>query len=181
MSLIKLEKIGHSYNKKETIFSDINLKIESGSFFSILGPSGCGKSTLLKIAASMIIPVSGTLYLNNSETTAPDPERVIVLQDDNQLFPWMTVGENISFPMKLLKKNNIKSHTDLLLKNVYLENYKDFYPSQLSGGMKKRAIIARALSSDPEILLLDEPFSSLDIQTRVSLHKLIYSIWGKEA
>ena len=179
MSLIKLENITHSYNKTDNIFSGINLNIEEKSFFSILGPSGCGKSTLLKIAASMIIPVSGALYLKNRKTTIPDPERVIVLQDDNQLFPWLTVGENISFPMKLLKKENIKSHTDLLLKNVYLENYKHFYPSQLSGGMKKRAIIARALSSDPEILLLDEPFSSLDIQTRVSLHKLVYNIWEK--
>ena len=181
LSLIKLENISHSYNGKEYILKHINLQIHEKSFFSILGPSGCGKSTLLKIAASMIIPSEGSIFIKGRTTVTPDPERVIVLQEDNQLFQWLTVEKNISLPQKLLKKNNIKNKTDYLLKNVYLKDYKKYYPKELSGGMKKRAIIARALSSDPEILLLDEPFSSLDIQTRTSLHKLLYSIWEKSS
>ena len=175
--MIQLSNITHSYNGKENVLNNINLDIPEKSFFCILGPSGCGKSTLLKIAASMIIPSKGSVLINSKPSYQPDPERIIVLQDDNQLFPWMTVEENISFPLKLLKKDNIKIKTESLLKNVYLIDYKKYYPGELSGGMRKRAIIARALSSDPEILLLDEPFSSLDIQTRTSLHKLLYSIW----
>ena len=178
-TIIKLKNITHSYNGKDPVLKNINLDIPEKSFFSILGPSGCGKSTLLKIAASMIIPSEGNIYIKGSSADQPDPDRIIVLQDDNQLFPWKTVEQNVSFPQKILKRKSIRAKTGLLLKNVYLNDYKNYYPGELSGGMKKRAIIARALSSDPEILLLDEPFSSLDIQTRTSLHKLVYSIWEK--
>ena len=176
-NIIRLENITFSYNIQTNILEEINLSIPERSFFSILGPSGCGKSTLLKTAASMITPDRGKVLLKENTAKQPDPSRVIVLQDDNQLFPWLTVEENISFPLRILKTGNIKVRTESLLKEVYLEGYENYYPSQLSGGMKKRAIIARALSSGPEILLLDEPFSSLDIQTRITLHKLVYNIW----
>ena len=175
--IIELSDISYSYNSKDTVLQNINLNIPEKSFYCFLGPSGCGKSTLLKITASMIIPEKGSIKIDGKITVSPDPERVIVFQDDNQLFPWLTVIENISFPMKILKLDNIKSHCRDILKQVHLEGFQDYYPHQLSGGMRKRAIIARALSSAPKILLLDEPFSSLDIQTRISLHKLIYRIW----
>ncbi len=178
-SIIRLENISHAYGGNKSVLSDISLEIPEKSFYSILGPSGCGKSTLLKISASMLKPQAGHVYVKDRIVHSPDPERIIVFQDDNQLFPWMTVRENISFPLRLLGRSIIDKRSEILEKQVYLDGYTDYYPSQLSGGMRKRTIIARALSSEPEILLLDEPFSSLDIQTRITLHKLIYSIWEK--
>lgn len=177
--IIDISDVSYSYDRKKTVLNNINLPIKEKSFFCLLGPSGCGKSTLLKIIASIIIPEKGTLSVNGIKAVPPGPDRVIVLQDDNQLFPWLTAIENISFPLKIMKKNSIRKESLNIMKQVHLEGYQDYYPKELSGGMKKRAIIARALSPKPEILLLDEPFSSLDFQTRISLHKLIYSIWKK--
>ena len=178
-NFIELSDISFSYKSGSCVIRDFNLVVPEKSFFCFLGPSGCGKSTLLKIISSMILPDKGVLKIKGKKTDKPDPERIIVFQDDNQLFPWLTTLQNVSLPLLLLKKSGREEKGQEYLKQVYLEKYGNYYPYQLSGGMKKRAIIARALAGSPDILLLDEPFSSLDAQTRISLHKLIYSLWEK--
>ena len=174
---IELSDISFSYSTEKIIINNINLEIKEKSFFCIIGPSGCGKSTILKIISSMISPDKGNLKIKNILIDSPDPERVIIYQDDNQLFPWLTTLKNISLPMVLLRKNKVDKQSRNILKQVHLEGYENYYPFQLSGGMKKRAIIARALAGNPEVLLMDEPFSSLDARTRRSLHRLIHNIW----
>ena len=160
--------------KKERVkvLDNINLEVEKGSFVSIVGPSGCGKSTLLYLIAGLDQADTGEIRVAGNQVTKPGPDRVVVFQEAG-LYPWLTVLENVIYGLKLKKlpKEEAKAKALKILKMVHLSRYVDSYPHQLSGGMKQRVAIARALVMEPDILLMDEPFSALDEQTRMVLHK----------
>ncbi|MFJ7939651.1 ABC transporter ATP-binding protein [Peribacillus sp. NPDC096622] len=168
--------------KKESIkvLDKINIEVEKGSFVSIVGPSGCGKSTLLYLIAGLDKADVGEIRVAGKKVVKPGPERVVVFQEAG-LFPWQTVLENVTYGLKLKKmpKEEAKAKALDILKMVHLSRYVDSYPHQLSGGMKQRVAIARALVMEPDILLMDEPFSALDEQTRMVLHKELLEIWRK--
>ncbi|MFD6440465.1 ABC transporter ATP-binding protein [Peribacillus sp. NPDC060186] len=168
--------------KKESIkvLDEINIEVEKGSFVSIVGPSGCGKSTLLYLIAGLDKADKGEIRVAGKKVMKPGPERVVVFQEAG-LFPWLTVLENVTYGLKLKKmpKEEAKLKALDILKMVHLSRYVDSYPHQLSGGMKQRVAIARALVMGPDILLMDEPFSALDEQTRMVLHKELLEIWRK--
>ncbi|TKI55614.1 ABC transporter ATP-binding protein [Brevibacillus antibioticus] len=166
--------------QKVKVLDDINLEVEKGSFVSIVGPSGCGKSTLLYLIAGLDRPDSGDIRVAGHKVNKPGPDRVVVFQEAG-LFPWLTVLENVTYGLKLKKMSASKANEKALevLKMVHLSKYVHSYPHQLSGGMKQRVAIARALVMEPDILLMDEPFSALDEQTRMVLHKELLEIWRK--
>ncbi|OFY27935.1 MAG: hypothetical protein A2275_18830 [Bacteroidetes bacterium RIFOXYA12_FULL_35_11] len=171
---------GNNCKNEPLILNDISLKINSGSFVSILGPSGCGKSTLLNIIAGFISPSKGEIKFNGFPVTAPNPNRVVIFQDYG-LFDWKTVQGNIEFGLiaKNIPKTERKEITQYYIDLVHLKGSENKYPHELSGGMKQRAAIARALAIEPECLLMDEPFGALDSQTRNILQDEILDIWKK--
>ncbi|PLS16080.1 nitrate/sulfonate/bicarbonate ABC transporter ATP-binding protein [Bacillus sp. M6-12] len=166
--------------EKVKVLDNINLDVEKGSFVSIVGPSGCGKSTLLYLVAGLEKADQGEIRIAGNKVTKPGPDRVVVFQEAG-LFPWLTVLENVTYGLLLKKmpKEEAKAKALDILKMVHLSRYVDSYPHQLSGGMKQRVAIARALVMEPDILLMDEPFSALDEQTRMVLHKELLEIWRK--
>lgn len=183
---LELKSLSFSYNddnqgRNETrkVIDNISFNLQKKSLLCILGPSGCGKTTLLKIIASMVPPSAGKVLFDGKELINPDAGRILIFQDDNQLFPWLNVIENISMPLKLLRINNRDNIAMDIINKVHLTGFENYYPHRLSGGMKKRAGIARALATSPELLLMDEPFGSLDAQTRKKLHKLVLEIKEK--
>ena len=182
MSLLQIKEINQEFKQKNSknnkVLKNINLNIKKEEFITFIGPSGCGKSTLLHIIAGLIKPSSGKILINNKEISNPDSNRVMVFQD-SALFPWLSVIENVSFGLKEknLSKNEIYNKSLNQLKAVNLAEFKDAYPHQLSGGMKQRAAIARALVLEPKILLMDEPFGALDEQTRLILQEELMNIF----
>lgn len=179
--LIKnVEKTFENKDKKKdnyTVFENINLTVESGEFVSLLGPSGCGKSTLLNIIAGLDHATNGTVEAAGKEVTAPGSDRGVVFQEA-ALMPWLTVLDNVMFGLrKKMNKEEAKKKAVEYLKLVHLSKFVNSYPHELSGGMKQRVSIARALAMDPSILLMDEPFGALDEQTRTMLHKEVQYIW----
>lgn len=170
------------YNKVEktsfTVFNNINLTIKKGEFVSLLGPSGCGKSTLLNIVAGLDKASNGVVQIGTKEVSGPGSDRGVVFQEA-ALMPWLTVLENVTFGLKKQKISKEAAEKKALeyLKLVHLSKFVGSYPHELSGGMKQRVSIARALAMDPEILLMDEPFGALDEQTRSMLHKEVQFIW----
>lgn len=160
--------------------SDVNLSIKKGEFVCLIGASGCGKSTLLRIMAGFETASSGRVNMYDMPIVGPSPERGMVFQDYG-LFPWLTVKENIGFGQRQrnlpkLKLDEISMHyTDM----VGLTKFADYYPGQLSGGMKQRVAIARVLANDCEVLLMDEPFGALDALTREKLQQDLLEIWAR--
>ena len=175
--MIDLKNISHKYIESDFIIKDINLTIRDGEVVAILGPSGCGKSTLLKIISGLLKPTQGTVCINNEEIKGPSNKQGLVFQDFS-LFPWLTVQENITFSFKNIHKNSQESfkYLEKLLKITGLESYKNIYPKDLSGGMQQRVALARTLASDPDVLLMDEPFGSLDTQTKSYLHDFFHTL-----
>jgi NitT/TauT family transport system ATP-binding protein len=176
LEISNVSKIFTSPNHADPVIalSDVNLKIRKGEFISLLGPSGCGKSTLLGIIAGFQKATSGVLLQNNKEICGPDPSRTVVFQD-YALFGWMTLQKNVEFGLKA-KGMGVRERAEIargLLSTVKLDGFENRFPHEVSGGMKQRAAIARALAPDPEILLMDEPFGALDAQTRVMLQEEI--------
>ncbi|MBY6035100.1 ABC transporter ATP-binding protein [Fictibacillus nanhaiensis] len=179
MALLQLKSVGQTYFSKTsatTALEDITLSVNEGEFVSILGPSGCGKSTLLSIIAGLLIPTSGTVMVNNQQVNHPHPKIGYMLQQD-YLFPWKTIHDNITLGLKL---RNQLSHQHVqtafqLLKEIGLEHTIGKYPSELSGGMRQRVALVRTLATQPKMLLLDEPFSALDYQTKLKLEDLVSS------
>jgi len=158
---------------------DLNLSIEKGEFFALLGPSGCGKSTLLHIIGGLN-SARGSVLINGQTVKGPGLNRGIVFQE-YALFPWQTVVENVAFGLKMKgvpRKERLQIARDYLAL-VGLSGFEKRYPDQLSGGMKQRTAIARALAFDPEVLLMDEPFAALDAQTREILQAELLKIWEK--
>ena len=162
------------------VLRDIDVRIGPGQFFCLVGQSGCGKSTLLNIIAGFLAPTVGAVELDGKALTGPSNDRVVVFQDvHNSLFPWMSVRENVEFGLKMLDRpaDERKHRVDSLLLLVGLSEHDDKFPDELSGGMKQRVQIARALAIGPKILLMDEPFASLDAQTRRTMQAELLRIW----
>jgi NitT/TauT family transport system ATP-binding protein len=159
---------------------NVSLQIPSRQFTTILGPSGCGKSTLLNIVAGFESPSTGRVRVGGNEVTAPHPSRAVVFQEA-ALFPWLDVWENIVFGPKAqgTKKAEYEPLAHELLEAVGLVGFEKALPSQLSGGMKQRVGIARALIMRPSVLLMDEPFGALDAQTRLQMQELLLSVWER--
>ncbi|MFB6467585.1 ABC transporter ATP-binding protein [Cytobacillus sp. Hz8] len=177
MNFLKLEGIHHSYFSKSTAttaLSDISLEVGEGEFISFLGPSGCGKTTLLSIIAGIIKPTEGIVTLENKPIRKTGNSIGYMLQQD-YLFPWKTIEENILLGLKLGKNLNSrnKAYTLDLLHQMGLKGFEAQYPKQLSGGMRQRVALVRTLSTEPKLLLLDEPFSALDYQTKLNLEDLV--------
>lgn len=159
---------------------EVNLTIEKGEFVCLIGASGCGKSTLLRIMAGFEPPSSGTTTMYGKPIDGPGPERGMVFQDYG-LFPWLTVRENIGFGQRQrnVSRAKYKEITDYYTDIVGLAKFADYYPGQLSGGMKQRVSIARVLANDCEVLLMDEPFGALDALTREKLQQDLLEIWAR--
>jgi NitT/TauT family transport system ATP-binding protein len=181
MSKVTINNISKIFENKGTLFKsleNINLKVNDGEFLCILGPSGCGKSTILRLIAGLDEPSSGQILMDDEVIIGPDHKRGMVFQEYS-LFPWRSVIENVAFPleMKGVSEEERNKIAEDYLKIVGLSNFRDSKPHELSGGMKQRVAIVRSLAGDPEVLLMDEPFGALDIQTRNQLQKDLLKIW----
>ncbi len=179
--MVIIEGLNKKYGNQGSEVSalvDINLEIEEGEFICLLGPSGCGKSTLLKIVAGLIPATSGRIAIDGKTVDGPGPERAVVFQD-YALFPWMTVRDNVEFGLQARGRpaKERREASDRLLAMVGLSEFANRFPHHLSGGMKQRVSIARALAVDPSLLLMDEPFGALDAQTRETLQDELLRIW----
>ena len=152
----------------------------AGEFVSFIGPSGCGKSTLLTLLAGYIAPTSGQVLLNERPVVGPGPERMMVFQQP-ALFPWLTAEGNVTYGLRLRGNRNdrvnVKGKVTAILKQVQLEEFADYYPAELSGGMRQRIEIARALAVNPQVLLMDEPLGALDALTRRAMQREVLRIW----
>ena len=173
-----VHKVFQSDTTEVVALKDINLEICNGEFICMLGPSGCGKSTLLNAIAGFSLPTAGTLIANGAEVTSPGPDRAMVFQE-YALFPWMTVAQNIAFGLEIKKlpKEEITGKVNVLLDKLNLQDFRERFPKDLSGGMKQRVAIARVLALDSPILLMDEPFGALDALTRRTLQDELLRIW----
>ncbi len=179
---IRLEQIDFRYSdhpQDTKIIDDFNLCVYDQEFLSIVGTSGCGKSTLLNIIAGLLPPTRGKVYVNDQYVTKPGPDRALVFQDD-AVFPWYTVRQNVEYGLQRLdgsraEKREIANH---YLELVGLSESRDLFPRQLSGGMRKRVDVARALAIKPQVLLMDEPFAALDVLTKGKLQEEFQTIWN---
>lgn len=183
---IKIHNVSKSYDSvgnKLQVISNLNLEINKGEFVSILGKSGCGKSTLLRCIGGFENIQQGEIFINNIKIEKPSLNAAMVFQDFNQIFPWKTVYENVCYPVKInhkeKKDNELQEHVNYYLNLVGLSNFANYYPHQLSGGMKQRVAIARSLALEPSVILMDEPFASLDADTRNVLRRELLNIWQK--
>ena len=185
---LRLENVTKSYGvggaAETRAIDDISLDVEEGEFLAVVGPSGCGKSTLLQIAAALIAPTSGVVRLDGQPISAPPPSMVYLFQQyAKSLFPWRTVVDNVAFAVehhKGMTHGSARAHSRRFLEMVGLADSAERYPWQLSGGMQQRVAIARALAAEPRVLLLDEPFSSVDALTRLELHALVQELREKQ-
>ncbi len=170
-----------SKNGEIEAISHIDLDIAEGEFVSIVGPSGCGKSTLLSIISGLLSPSSGSVYINGKQISGPDPIIGFMPQRDH-LFSWRTVFGNIMLGLEIQHRKTPENvaYAEELLRIYGLSDFREKYPSQLSGGMRQRVALIRTLTTKPELLLLDEPFSSLDYQTRLAVSNDIYHIIKQE-
>lgn len=171
----------HTLSAETVALKDINFTVDGGEFVSIVGPSGCGKSTLLNIVSGLIEASSGDILVDGRVQEGYSDKIGYMFQKD-QLFEWLTVLQNVSIGLKIKKMMNddAKIKLEKLLINYNLWEFKDHYPRQLSGGMRQRVALIRTLALDPEVLLLDEPFSALDYQTRLNVSDEIYEIIKNE-
>lgn len=177
-----LVKNYHDAPDSRNIIDGLDLTLNYGDFLCILGPSGCGKTTFIRCIAGFE-DYEGTIEIDGKEVRGPGIDRVMVFQDFNQLFPWKTVEKNIQYPLKkngVTDKEELKRISDEHLELVGLKGYEKFYPHQLSGGMKQRVAIAKGLALKPKVILMDEPFASLDAMTRNRLQKELLKIKEKE-
>ena len=180
MSFLIAEHISHHYfspSSVTTAVRDISFSIKEGEFISLIGPSGCGKTTLLSILSGLVQPTSGIVKIDGQP---PDPKKNVIgymLQQD-YLFPWKTIKENVLIGLKLNKNLNEETENNALhfLDKIGLTDISNQFPRQLSGGMRQRAALARTMAVNPKLLLLDEPFSALDYQTKLKLEDLVFDI-----
>src|SRR5262247_3276360 len=183
--MIVIERLTKSFEpargQRHLALGEISLSIAEGEFVSILGPSGCGKSTLLYVVGGFVPPSEGHVLVNGKAVTGPGPDRGPVFQEF-ALFPWKTVLGNVMYGLieQGVAKPRAEQKARALISLVHLEGYEDFYPKQLSGGMKQRVAIARTLAYEPKILLMDEPFGALDAHTRTGLQRELLEIWERD-
>lgn len=182
--MIKLENITKNFTRdgsKQVILQDINLQVDEGEFLCIVGPSGCGKTTLLRMIAGLEFPTTGHILEKDTEISGPSIERGYVFQQYS-LFPWLNILENVTFGLELkgMEEGERVKKAREYLKMVGLSAVENSSPRELSGGMKQRVAIARSLVNNPHVLLMDEPFSALDVQTRHKLQEELVRIWKEE-
>ena len=178
ISIQGVHKVFRSGGQEVYALKGIDLEIARGEFVCLLGPSGCGKSTLLNAVAGFSLPSAGTITVDGATITQPGPDRGMVFQE-YALFPWMTVEQNIAFGLQIkgAAKTAIQAKVDGLLGLLNLQDFRNRYPKDLSGGMKQRVAIARVLAIDSPILLMDEPFGALDALTRRNLQDELLRLW----
>ncbi|MQY07816.1 ABC transporter ATP-binding protein [Actinomadura macrotermitis] len=176
--MLEINALTHSYGD-HTVLSDMNLEVAEGELVSIVGPSGCGKSTLLRCIAGLIAPTGGKVVLNGTPVDGVPDDLAVVFQDySRSLLPWLTVRDNVALPLKRRggTRAERRASAEEALKSVGLADAGRKYPWQLSGGMQQRVSIARALAYRPSLLLMDEPFGSVDAQTREDLEDLVLQV-----
>lgn len=184
MPLIEIRGVSKIFRKssRESVkaLENVNLNVDENKFVTIIGPSGCGKTTLLRLLAGVMKPDEGGIFINAKEVDSPGRDRGFVFQDFG-LFPWRTVIQNTEFGLELagFPKEDRRKIAEKYIELVGLTKFRDYYPHELSGGMQQRVGIARALAIEPKIFLMDEPFGSLDAQTRVYMQKELLRIWSK--
>ena len=178
---VVLRRVHKSFKQKGQriqVLHDLNFTIEEGEFVCVLGPSGCGKSTLISLIAGLEFPDTGEVFVDSKKVESPSKDRLVVFQEA-ALFPWLTVLENVQFGLKIagVPAAERRDRAMEAIKTVHLSRFINAHPHELSGGMKQRASLARALVMDPKILLMDEPFAALDAQTRQMLMEEVQNIW----
>jgi NitT/TauT family transport system ATP-binding protein len=179
--MLTVEHLSRSYGGMVAI-KRLEFRIDAGEFVCIVGPSGCGKTTLLKCVAGLLPPTDGRVLLHGQQVIEPPRQMALVFQDySRSLLPWMSVQANVSLPLhrRNLTGDEQRTLVSDALASVGLEGFEHHYPWQLSGGMQQRVAMARALAYQPEILLMDEPFASVDAQTRSDLEDLLLSVWRR--
>lgn len=176
-----VSQIYQALNGEIEAIKEISMSVEEGEFISIVGPSGCGKSTLLSIISGLNTPTTGSVYINGKEVHGISQDTGYMLQNDN-LLEWRSILKNVLLGLEIrqMLTSESKKYAEELLDNYGLHEFRDKYPSQLSGGMRQRAALIRTLAVKPQILLLDEAFSALDYQTRISLTDDVYRILKRE-
>ena len=181
---IVVDQVGHRYRpptgREVVALDNVSLSVENREFLALLGPSGCGKSTLLYMIGGFLPTVTGSIRVDGKPVAGPGPDRGVVFQHF-ALFPWKTVKANILYGLERMQLGRAEreSRAQAFIDMVGLTGFEDSYPSQLSGGMKQRAAIARTLAFDPQILLMDEPFGALDAQTRSLMQAELLNIWRR--
>ena len=181
--LLSVRDVTISYETEQGLFTaveSVSFTVREGEKFVLLGPSGCGKSTLLKSVAGFLPPAAGTLTLDGRVIARPGPDRVVVFQEFDQLLPWKTVLGNVVYALRVARRMTAgaaRAEAARFVAMVGLDRFTDAYPHQLSGGMKQRVAIARSLALDPRMLLMDEPFASLDALTRRRMQEELLGIW----
>ena len=184
-AMIEIDRVSHRFQttgrQSLLALSDISLRIEDGAFVSILGPSGCGKSTLLYIVGGFVNPTEGVARVKGRAITGPGPDRGPVFQEF-ALFPWKSVLGNVTYGLRQqgVPRAEAEAQSRRLIEMVGLKGFEDFYPKELSGGMKQRVAIARTLAYHPAVLLMDEPFGALDAHTRTRLQNDLLNIWERD-
>lgn len=182
--MIEIQKVSVTYYQRQSSLlavKDVSFSVGENEFACLLGPSGCGKSTILHLLAGFTRPTAGTIRVRGKLVTGPGVDRGVVFQQ-HSLFPWKTVWGNVEFGprVKGVPPGKRREIVRRYLASVGLEEFTDSYPSELSVGMQQRVGLARAFANDPEILLMDEPFGSLDAQTRLRMQDLLLSIWNQD-
>ena len=182
---IEVKNINKSFISKKndqlSVLKDINLNIDDGELVCLLGPSGCGKTTLLRLIAGLDQPTSGEIIANGEKVVEPSGDRAVIFQQYS-LFPWLTVLQNVTFGLEMTNKGSKEENIETAeryLTRVGLIDFKDSYPHELSGGMKQRVAIIRSLLNHSPILLMDEPFSALDMQNRHKLQGQLIGVWKR--
>jgi NitT/TauT family transport system ATP-binding protein len=185
VTILEVDRVGKTYGRGAdavTAIDEISFTARPGELLCIVGPSGCGKTTLLRCASGLMAPTTGAVRLDDRVVTAPPRAMALVFQDySRSLLPWMTIHDNVVLPLKAARVGRAERErlAREALASVGLGDHGRRYPWQMSGGMQQRAAIARALAYQPEILLLDEPFASVDAQTRADLEDLLLDVWSR--
>ncbi|MDC7233463.1 MAG: ABC transporter ATP-binding protein [Spirochaetales bacterium] len=192
MNILHCENISFSYplqnGDRRFIIRNFDFSLNQGEFLTLLGPSGCGKTTLLNLFSGFLPADSGSISFNGNPLTDPFPAGQMIFQDSTQLLPWLTVEENILFPLcrrrfpgfRISPGTDQKEKLDEILNLVGLTEFREYHPVRLSGGMKQRCALGRALMADPRILYMDEPFGALDTPSRIELQSLILKLWEEK-